>query len=107
MIGPDVVVRADGSVAGTFLFVPEFPEFNKADPAEQSGYYFPFLLTKKSKNGKMTLKSNGVTKPEKKDIPYDPEIIFRVGSKQSTFTVELDGEDYITLSFAGATFKPQ
>lgn len=107
MIGADVKVRADGSVVGTFHYVTNFEEFNKNNPAEQEGHYFPFKLAKRSQNGKMTLKTNGQAKPEKTDMTYDPEIIFRISDTDSIFTVELDGEVYISLNFHGATLEPQ
>lgn len=107
MIGSDVYVRADGSVVGTFLYVKNFEQFNANNPAEQEGHYFPFRLAKRSANGKMTLKTNGAAKPEKTDMTYDPEIIFRISDPNTTFTVELDGEDYVTLNFRKATFQPQ
>lgn len=107
MVGTDVAVRADGSVVGTFHYVKGFKKFNEAVPSEQEGNYFPFRLTQRSLDGKMTLKVNGVAKPEKTGINYDPEIIFRIPDKSATFTVELDGTDYVTFNFRGATLEAQ
>lgn len=102
MIGEDVAVYADGSVIGTLKNVTGFEEFNSANKDEQSGHYFPFRLAQTGKT--MTLKKNGVAAAGKKDMTFDPEIIFRVESKDTTFTVEVDGKDVVTLNFKKATF---
>lgn len=102
MIGTDVKVYADGSVTGTLKSVTDFEEFNPADESEQSGYFFPLHLTQTG--AKMTLKTNGVAKPGKKDMNFDPDIIFRVADKNTTFTIEVDGKTIVTLNFKKATF---
>lgn len=102
LIGTDVQVYEDGSVVGTLKNVTDFTEFNKADPAEQSGHYFPFHLTQTGT--KMTLKKNGVAKAGKQNMDFDADIIFRVDDANTTFTVEVDSTEVITLSFKGATF---
>lgn len=73
LVGDDLKVKKDGSVVGTFHYVPDYTEFSSA-PEEQSGYYFPFHLTKTG--SVMTFKKNG--SPTKQDIPFDADIIFRV-----------------------------
>ena len=75
------MVKADGSVVGTFHHVTGYAEFS-SEPDEQEGYYFPFHLTKTGT--KMTFKKNG--SPTKQDIAFDPDIIFRV-TKDDTFEV--------------------
>ena len=99
LVGDDLKVYADGSVSGTFHYVSNYTEFS-SEPEEQSGYYFPFHLTKTG--SKMTFKKNGV--PTKQDIPFDPDIIFRV-SKDDTFEVVVDSSSLVKFSFAGATFE--
>lgn len=99
LVGDDLKVYADGSVSGTFHYVSNYTEFS-SEPEEQSGYYFPFHLTKTG--SKMTFKKNGV--PTKQNIPFDPDIIFRV-SKDDTFEVVVDSSSLVKFSFAGATFE--
>ena len=69
-------------------------------PGEDSGYYFPFHLTKTG--SKMTFKKNGV--PTKQGIAFDPDIIFRV-TKDDTFEVLVDDSSVVKFNFAGATFE--
>jgi hypothetical protein len=63
------MVKADGSVSGTFHHVTGYTEFS-SEPDEQDGYYFPFHLTKTG--SKMTFKKNG--SPTKHSIP----LIFKI-----------------------------
>lgn len=102
LIGTDIKVYADGSVKGTLKNVSDFTEFNTADVKEQSGHYFPFHLTQAGT--KMTLKTNGVAKAGKENMTFDPDIIFRVADKNTTFTVEVDGKEVVTLNFKNAIF---
>lgn len=53
LVGDDLMVKADGSVVGTFHHVTGYTEFS-SEPDEQEGYYFPFHLTKTG--SKMTFK---------------------------------------------------
>lgn len=99
LVGDDLMVKADGSVIGTFHHVTGYTEFS-SEPNEQDGYYFPFHLTKTG--SKMTFKKNG--SPTKQDITFDPDIIFRV-TKADTFEVLVDSQSIVTFSFAGATFE--
>lgn len=69
---------------------------------EQSGYYFPFHLTKTGT--KMTFKKNGT--PTKENIPFDADIIFRV-VKGDTFEVLVDDKSVVKFTFAGAKFEAQ
>jgi len=101
MIGADVRVLADGSVTGTLNYVTDFTAFNQSDVSEQSGHYFPLTLTQTGTT--MTLKKNGVASAEKQNMPFDPEIIFRVENTATTFTIEVDGAPVVTLNFRGAT----
>lgn len=101
LVGSDLAVKADGSVAGTFHYVSDYTEFS-SEPTEQSGYYFPFHLTKTGTN--MTFKKNG--DPTKEDIPFDPDIVFRV-TKDDTFEVLVDDDSVVKFTFTGAIFEPQ
>lgn len=101
LVGDDLKVYASGAVSGTFHYVTNYTEFSST-PEEQSGYYFPFHLTK---NGaKMTFKKNG--SPTKENIPFDADIVFRV-TKDDTFEVLVDNSSVVKFTFAGATFEPQ
>lgn len=99
LVGDDLMVKADGSVTGTFHYVTGYSEFSSL-PGEDSGYYFPFHLTKTGT--KMTFKKNG--SPTKQDIAFDPDIIFRV-TKNDTFEVLIDEQSIVTFNFTEATFE--
>ena len=99
LVGDDLKVYADGSVTGTFHHVTGYSEFSSL-PGEDSGYYFPFHLTKTG--SKMTFKKNG--SPTKQDIAFDPDIIFRV-TKTDAFEVLVDNQSVVTFNFSGATFE--
>lgn len=101
LVGDDLAVKADGSVAGTFHYVSDYTEFS-SETSEQSGYYFPFHLTKTGTT--MTFKKNG--SPTKEDIPFDPDIVFRV-TQDDTFEVLVDDQSVVTFNYKGATFEPQ
>lgn len=90
---------ADGSVTGTFHYVSDYTEFSSVTE-EQSGYYFPFHLTKTGTT--MTFKKNG--SPTKEGIAFDPDIVFRV-TQGDTFEVLIDDASVITFNFTGAVFE--
>lgn len=98
MVGDDLIVLNDGSVQGTFHYVAGYTGFS-SNPEEQSGYYFPFHLTKTGTS--MTFRKNG--SPAKEGIPFDPDIVFRV-TKGDTFEVLIDDESVVTFQFSGAVF---
>lgn len=93
------MVKADGSVVGTFHHVTGYTEFS-SEPNKQEGYYFPFHLAKTGT--RMTFKKNG--SPTKQDIAFDSDIIFRV-TKTDTFEVLVDGQSVVKFNFSGATFE--
>lgn len=101
MVGDDLAVKADGSVTGTFHYVTGYSEFSSL-PGEDSGYYFPFHLTKTGTT--MTFKKNG--SPTKEGIAFDPDIVFRV-TQGDTFEVLVDDASVVTFTFSRATFEPQ
>ena len=100
LINEDVKVMENGSVKGTLKHVTKYVRFNESDIEEQSGHYFPFVLT--GSGEKMTIKINGVAREDKTNLLFDPEIIIRVRDKDTTCTIEVDGKEVITLNFAEA-----
>lgn len=99
MIGEDVKVYEDGSVKGTLKHITDFTGFS-SKVAEQSGHYFPLKLAQVGE--KMTIKTNGVAKADKTDMAFDPEILLRVADSNTTFTIEVDGKEVVTLNFRDA-----
>ena len=107
MISPDTYVAVNGAVMGTLNYITDYTEFNTANPEEQKGYYFPFVLADgigSVGTSKMTIIKNGIASDEKTDIDYDPELLLRV-TKGDKFSIVVDDEEIITLTFAGAKFK--
>lgn len=102
MISADTKIEADGSVTGTLKYIAGFEQFSSAE-REQSGNYFPLKLT--VTGSKMTLKKNGTAGEGKTDMPFDPELIFRVEKNSDTFTVSVDGKDLFTLNFRSAVLE--
>lgn len=105
LIGSDVQVQKDGSVVGTIKYVTDFTQFNAGNSEEQKGNYFPLHLTKTGT--KMTIKTNGAAKPGKEDMPFDPDIILRIPSRDTTHTIEVDGKAVVTLNYAKATLRTE
>ena len=101
MVEDDLKVFEDGNVTGTFKYVSDFTDFS-SNADEQKGYYFPFKLTQSGTQ--MTFKKNGVE--TKIDIPFDPDIIFRV-TKDDTFEVLVDDVSVVTFRFERATFREE
>lgn len=101
MIDNDISISSDGSVSGTIKYIDSFVDFNKNDPSEQKGNFFPFVLN--VSGNKMTFKKNGIA--TKSNINFDKDIIFRVPDKNTTFSVEVDGNPIITLNFTNATLQ--
>lgn len=100
MIGTDVKIDENGKVTGTFHKVTGYTEFNTSNPSEQSGYFFPFSLTKKGTT--MTFKKNSTT--TKENIPFEKDNVFRV-TKTAKFEVLVDDESVVTFDFSSATFE--
>lgn len=103
MVSSDTTILESGKVLGTLHYISDFTEFSSIS-GEQSGNYFPILLNVTGE--KMTLKKNGVASEGKENMPFDPEIIFRVEANSTTFAIEVDGKPVITLDFTGATLEP-
>lgn len=107
MISPDTYVAVNGAVMGTLNYITDYTGFNATKPEEQKGYYFPFELADgigTVGTSKMTIMKNGVASDEKTDMDYDPELLLRV-TKGDKFSIFVDDEEVITLTFAGAKFK--
>lgn len=98
----DAWVGEDGTVTGTFHYVTGYTGFNEAVPAEQDGYYFPFVLTRSGAT--MTFKKNGDV--SKDSIPWEANNVFRV-TPGDVFEILVDGAHVVTLNFAGAAFEPK
>lgn len=102
LIAADTYIAPNGAVKGSLPRVEGFVEFNKSNTKEQEGYYLPLLLTEIGTN--MTLKKNGSAAKNKQNMPFDPEIVFRVEGPDTTFEIEVDGKSIITLSFKDTNF---
>ena len=102
LISADTHVLADGSVVGTLKNVTNYTDFS-SKTSEQSGHYFPLTLTQTGT--KMTIKKNGRATAEKTDMAFDPEIVLRVESPTTKFTIEVDGAEVVTLNFVKATLE--
>ena len=100
LISNDVKVLAGGAVTGTLKYVTQFTDFDNSDTNNQSGHYFPFKLSQEGE--KMTIKTNGVANVNKTDMPFDSEILLRVPDNKTTFTIEVDEKEVITLNFRKA-----
>lgn len=100
MIGTDIKIDENGKVTGTFHKVTGYTEFNPSNPSEQSGYFFPFSLTKEGTT--MTFKKNGAA--TKENIPFEKDNVFRV-TKTAKFEVLVDDESVVTFDFSSATFE--
>lgn len=106
MISPETYVATNGAVMGTLKYVTGYTQFNASKPAEQEGYFFPLTLADgigTKGTSKMTLMKNGIASPDETDMAYDPELLFRV-AQGDKFSVFVDDEEVITLTFAGAKF---
>lgn len=101
MISEDTYVCNNGTVHGTLKHINNFVSFNPADEKEQSGYYFPFVLTQTG--NKMTFVKNGVV--TKKDINYDKDILFRLTTPNTTWEVLVDDKPVVKLNFRTAKFE--
>lgn len=100
MVERGMRVRQDGTVKGKLHYVTNYYGFNKGDPAEQEGYYFPFLLTETGE--KMDFIKNGI--PRKTGLDFEPYNVFRV-TAGDTFEVRVDGQTVARFDFSQATFE--
>lgn len=91
-------VEEDGSVVATLRPIEGWKEFSSVEEL-QSGYYFPLVLGVSGE--KMTLKKDGEV--TKQDAPFDNILVLRVESTETTHTIEVDGEEVITLNFTKST----
>lgn len=91
-------VQIDGKVKARLHHVTDFKQFS-GNVEQQSGYYFPFIVTEPGK--KMELITNG--KVQWTDVDFDPKIILRV-KPGSTFELKVDGRTVARLDFSQARF---
>ena len=87
-------------MVGTLKYVESYPQFSNS-ASEQNGNYFPLTLTKTGST--MTIKKNGSASLDKTDIDFDKDIVLRVDSQSTTFTIEVDSSPVVTLNFKKAT----
>lgn len=102
-----VEIVMDGTIArviGTAHHITGYTEFNPAAPEEQEGYYFPVEF-KESGASKMSLYKNGVI--SKKDIVYDPQVVFRISDTETEFAIETDTGKRISFDFSGLVLESE
>lgn len=102
LVSEDTVILEDGTVKGALHYITGFTAFS-SKTEEQTGNYFPLTLA--GSGTTMTLKKNGAVIPDKEDLPFDKEIIFRVPDKSVVFSVDVDGKEAISLNFTKATLE--
>ena len=107
MIEDGAVITNDknGNIAvkATFHKVDNFKEFS-SNTKEQSGHYFPAKISGIT-GETMTLKKNGVSRKDKTNIPFDPEIVVLLSKDSDKLEVTIDGEHKILFTFKGSTFE--
>lgn len=94
-------ILMDGNIAhisGTAHYVTGFTAFNGAVPEEQEGWYFPVSLNEPGA-ATMTFFVNG--KETKKDIAYDPQVLFRVPDNEASFRIVTNTGKWIEFDFDG------
>ena len=102
LIGKDVKVAEDGSVSGTLLYVPEYPEFSSV-PDEQKGNYFPVYIDREGE--RLTIDKNGTEKTQ--NFPADHLLVIRVDSPDTTVKISVDKLEITTLNFKKAKLKEE
>lgn len=98
LITPETTINDDGSVEGELLYVSGWEEFNPGNVEEQSGHYFPVLLTDKYKNTPITVTSKKAAK-----TASETEWVLRVSGQDATFKFEANDEELFTLKFTTTT----
>ena len=97
----------DGNVAhvsGTANYVTGFTEFNSTVEEQQEGWFFPVTL-EESGATTMTFTVNGEV--TKKDIAYDPQVLFRVTDNETAFGITTDTGKRIVFDFDGLVLEPK
>lgn len=89
LVDGTVTVTTLGDVTASLKYVEGWTEFSDIE-GEDSGYYLPITLTG-VKGSMMTIAKNGVVRSDKKDMPFDASLVFRV-QKGDVFTVYVDGK---------------
>lgn len=101
MVNDNGRILEDGTVKAVFKHIEGWTEFSSKEE-EQSGYFFPFKLDDTITGTTMTFKKNGEV--TKENIPFDPEIIFKI-EKDVTFEVIVDDVSVITFNFTESLFE--
>lgn len=98
-------ILMDGNVAhvsGTAHYVTGFTKFNAAVPEEQEGWYFPVKLEESGASA-MTFTVNGEV--TKREIAYDPQVLFRVTDNETSFGITTDTGKRIVFDFDGLVLE--
>lgn len=100
LIGKDVKVAEDGSVSGTLLYVPSYPDFS-SNADEQHGNYFPAYIDREGEQ--ITIDKDGAVKTH--DFPDDHLLVIRVDKQETTVKITVDESEITTLNFKKAKLK--
>lgn len=103
----DMEILMDGTIArvtGKAHYITGFTEFNSSVPEEQEGYYFLVEL-KESGASTMSFYKNGEI--SKKDIAYDPQVLFRLTDGETEFAIETDTGKRISFDFSGLVLESE
>ncbi len=103
MVGSNIAVFENGHVAGTLKYIDDYVGFSGLEE-EQKGYFFPLHLEQTGTT--MTLKKNGAVVAGRENIAFDPELVFRIPTPETTFGIVVDGTEVVEFSFTSATFEP-
>lgn len=100
LIGADVSVSSAGAVTGTIKYLDSYPEFS-TNKKEQSGNYFPIMITQEGKKAKIT-KDSGT--PKEVELDKDRTVVARLEKgTDTTLKIEVDDVEVANLTFSGAT----
>ena len=102
LLGDDIAISWDGVtgyVTGTVKEVSSWKEFNPADPAEQSGNFFPVTLAACYSGKPITVQKNGGTPKTLTDRNW----IVRIPNKTTIVVFSVNGKVVAILDFSGAT----
>lgn len=100
----DIAILMDGEIArvsGNIFYVKDFKAFNESVPEQQEGYYFPFELSESGCSTMSFVKNGSVTK---KDIAYDPQILFRIDNPETQHGVITDTGKKVIFDFSGLIY---
>lgn len=87
LVDGTVSVTKLGDVTASLKYVEGWTEFSSVEE-EQNGYYLPVTLNG-VKGTTMSIEKNGIVRSDKKDIPFDASLVFRV-QEGDVFIVYVD-----------------